>query len=307
LTRNFLFPLPISFHLLPTSTYTSQLTRTISYFRTGLYPAPKPEILGREAEGKIVATGPGNVYNLKVGDYVAWLGTSSYAEYTACPADKAILVPSGVKPGLASASLLQGLTALTLIREACPVQKGEWVLVHAAAGGVGLWLCQLLKAVGARVIGTASTPAKIELAKANGAEFMINYSHENVVDKVNEITNGQGVPAVFDSVGASTFEDSMKIVARKGTMVSFGNASGAVPPFPIARLSAKNVKILRPTLFNYIYTREEYEKYAKELFGFIADGKVNVKVHETYPLQEVARAHTDLEGRKTTGKLMMKP
>jgi NADPH2:quinone reductase len=179
--------------------------------------------------------------------------------------------------------------------------------VHAAAGGVGLWLCQLLKAVGARVIGTASTPAKIELAKANGAEFMINYSHENVVDKVNEITNGQGVPVVFDSVGASTFEDSMKIVARKGTMVSFGNASGAVPPFPIARLSAKNVKILRPTLFNYIYTREEYEKYAKELFGFIAEGKVNVKVHETYPLQEVARAHTDLEGRKTTGKLMMKP
>jgi len=187
------------------------------------------------------------------------------------------------------------------------VQKDEWTLVHAAAGGVGLWLCQLLHAVGARVIGTASTEAKIELAKANGAEFMINYSHESVVERVNEITGGAGVAVVFDGVGASTFEDDLKLLARKGTLVSFGSASGAVPPFAISRLSAKNLKVLRPTMFNYIYTREEFEKYGNELLGFIAEDMVKVQIHEIYPLQEVARAHLDLEGRKTTGKLLLKP
>jgi NADPH2:quinone reductase len=157
------------------------------------------------------------------------------------------------------------------------------------------------------VIGTASTPEKIALAKSNGAEFMINYSHESVVDRVNEITTGAGVSVVFDGVGASTFEDDLKLLARKGTLCSFGNASGAVPPFAIARLSQKNLKVLRPTLFNYIYTREEFERYSEELFAFVVDGKVKVHVHEVYPLHDVARAHTDLEGRKTTGKLLLKP
>lgn len=218
-----------------------------------------------------------------------------------------IRIPNGVKPGLAAASMIQGLTALTLIRESHHVKKGEWTLVHAAAGGVGLWLCQLLRAVGARVIGTASNADKIALAKENGAEFMINYSHEDVVKSVMDLTKGEGVAVVFDGVGASTFEDDLKLLARKGTLASFGNASGAVPPFAISRLAAKNIKVLRPTLFNYIHTREEYEHYCKELFDFIVQGKVNIKIHEIYPLQDVARAHKDLEGRKTTGKLLLKP
>ncbi|CZS88852.1 related to NADPH2:quinone reductase [Rhynchosporium graminicola] len=280
-----------------------------TYFRTGLYPAPKPEILGREAEGTIVAVGPsGDLLNLKVGDRVVWLGTSAYAEYTCAPADKTHVLPSALEPGVAAASILQGLTALTLIREAHEVKKGDWVLVHAAAGGVGLWLCQLLKSVGAKVIGTASTSEKIELAKKNGAEFMINYKEEsNLVEKVKEITGGDGVAVVFDSTGKDQFENDLQVVARKGTVVSYGNSSGAVPPFAISKLAGKSIKVLRPTLFNYIYTREEFERYTAELFDYVLKDKLNVRVHETYPLAEIARAHTDLEGRKTTGKLLLKP
>lgn len=196
---------------------------------------------------------------------------------------------------------------MTLIREAYAVQKGDWVLVHAAAGGVGLWLCQLLRAVGAKVIGTASTEEKVELAKKNGGEFMINYSHEDVVARVKELTGGVGVAAVFDGVGKSTFDIDLEVLARKGSLVSFGNASGAVPPLAIAKLSAKNLKVLRPTLFNYIYTREEFELYTGQLFDMILKEGIDVRVHDTYPLADVAKAHTDLEGRKTTGKLLMKP
>lgn len=279
-----------------------------TYFRTGLYPSKKPEILGREGEGTIVSVGGGNLYNLKVGDRVVWLGTSAYAEYAAAPAAKAHLIPSGLEPGLAAASILQGLTALTLIKEAFPVKKGDWVLVHAAAGGVGLWLCQLLKAVGARTIGTASTDEKIELAKKNGAEFMINYKTEtDFVAKVKEITGGEGVAVVFDSTGKDQFDNDLEVVARKGAVVSYGNSSGAVPPLAISRLAGKNISVLRPTLFNYIYTREEYERYTAQLFDFIIKDKLNVRIHETYKLEDIKRAHTDLEGRKTTGKLLLKP
>lgn len=193
-----------------------------------------PYMLGREAEGTIVATGPNTPHGLKAGDRVVYLSEATYGEYTAAPAAKAIKIPSGIEPTIASAALLQGLTALTLIREAYHVQKGDWVLVHAAAGGVGLWLCQLLAAVGARTIGTASTQEKIDLAKKAGAEVLINYSHEDVKSKVLEVTGGEGVKAVFDGVGKSTFDLSMDCLARKGTMASFGNASGAVPPFAIA-------------------------------------------------------------------------
>ncbi|EKG16695.1 Alcohol dehydrogenase superfamily zinc-containing [Macrophomina phaseolina MS6] len=308
-----------------------------TYFRTGLYPAPSfPYILGREAAGLIVATGSdGELHGLKTGDRIAWMGQGAYAEYTAIPVSHATKVPEGVSSDVAAAALLQGLTALTLIREAHPVKKGDWVLVHAAAGGVGLWLCQLLKAVGARTIGTASTEEKIELAKKNGAEVLINYSKDDVVEKVKEVTGGQGVAAVFDGVGKATFDISLESVARKGSLISFGNASGAVPPVTIAyvnlsplpppfscyqwrwehllkvdchsRLSAKNVKLLRPTLFNYLATREEFNHYTKELFQFIEKDGIDVRIHEVYPLAEVARAHQDLEGRKTTGKLLLKP
>lgn len=172
---------------------------------------------------------------------------------------------------------------------------------------MGLWLCQLLRAVGAKVIGTASTVEKIELAKKNGGEHMINYSHEDVVAKVKELTGGEGVAAVFDGVGKSTFDMDFELLARKGSLISFGNASGAVPPLTIAKLSGKNLKILRPTLFNYIYTRDEFEKYTAELFSIIEKNDIDVRVHKIYDLKDVAQAHTDLEGRKTTGKLLMKP
>lgn len=191
-------------------------------------------MLGREAEGTIVAAGPNTPHDLKVGDRVVYLSESTYAEYTAAPAAKAITIPSGIEPTVASAALLQGLTALTLIRETYHVQKGDWVLVHAAAGGVGLWLCQLLAAVGARTIGTASTQEKLDLAKKNGAEVLINYSHEDVKSKVMEVTGGEGVKASFDGVGKDTFDLSLDCLARKGTLASFGNASGAVPPFAIS-------------------------------------------------------------------------
>ncbi|KAK7723096.1 NADPH:quinone reductase [Botryosphaeria dothidea] len=280
-----------------------------TYFRTGLYPAPSfPYILGREASGSVVATGSGGELNgLKTGDRIVWMGTGAYAEYTAIPTSHATKVPEGIASDIAAAALLQGLTALTLIREAHPVKKGDWVLVHAAAGGVGLWLCQLLKAVGARTIGTASTTEKIELAKKNGAEVLINYTKDDVVEKVKEVTGGQGVAAVFDGVGKATFDISLESVARKGSMISFGNASGAVPPFTIARLTGKNAKLLRPTLFNYITLREEFDHYTKELFQFIEKDGIDVRIHEVYPLADIARAHQDLEGRKTTGKLLLKP
>ncbi|KAL1302758.1 hypothetical protein AAFC00_003106 [Neodothiora populina] len=277
-----------------------------TYFRTGLYPAKMPYMLGREAEGIIVATGPNIAQDLKVGDRVVYLSEATYGEYTAAPAAKAIKIPSEIEPTIASASLLQGLTALTLIREAYHVEKGDWILVHAAAGGVGLWLCQLLAAVGAKTIGTASTQEKCDLAKKNGATVVINYSHEDVKSKVMEVTGGEGVKAVFDGVGKDTFDLSLDCLARKGTMASFGNASGAVPPLTIARLSAKNAKLLRPTLFNYISTREEFETYTQELFSFLIKDKLDARVHKIYDLKDVATAHEDLEGRKTTGKLLLK-
>ena len=235
------------------------------------------------------------------------MAEAAYAEYTAAPAAKAFKLPQDVKPKIGAAALLQGLTALTLIREAHHVKKGDWVLVHAAAGGTGLWLCQLLKAVGANTIGTASTQEKVDLAKKAGATHMINYSHEDVKSKVMELTQDKGVIAVFDGVGKDTFDLSLECVARKGSMISFGNASGAVPPVTIARLSPKNARLMRPTLFNYIVTREEFEGFTKELFEMITQGKIDVRIHETYPLSEAKRAQEDLQGRKSTGKLLLDP
>lgn len=272
----------------------------------------------------MIATGPGGeLYNLKTGDRVVWMAAAGYAEYSAVPAAKSHAIPPALEPGIAAAALLQGLTALTLIREAYHVQKGDWVLVHAAAGGVGLWFCQLLRSVGARTIGTASTAEKIALAKENGADYVINYKTEDVVKKVKELTGGEGVSAVFDGTGKDQFDNDLEVVARKGTVVSYGNSvsafgeriartnandaqSGPVPPLTIARLAAKNVKVLRPSLFNYIHTREEFEQYTAELFDFIIKDKLNVRVHEVYPLSDIQRAHTDIESRKTTGKLLLK-
>ncbi|OBT65865.1 hypothetical protein VE03_05422 [Pseudogymnoascus sp. 23342-1-I1] len=279
-----------------------------TYLRTGLYPPPASGILGQETEGTVVAvSAEGDTYGFQLGDRVAAFasGGGGYAEYVAVPAKTAFKLPEGIEAGLGAASVIQGLTALTLIRESHPVQKGETILVHAAAGGVGLWLCQLLRAVGAKVIATASTAEKLALAKANGADELVNYRTHDFVAEVSRITGGAGVAAVFDGVGAATFEGSLASVARKGSLVSFGNASGPVPPFTIARLGAKNVKVLRPRLGAYVETREEFETYSKELFGFIAEGKVGVKVHGRYKLEDVAKAQGELEGRGTVGKLLL--
>ena len=279
----------------------------VSYLRSGLYPAPSfPYMLGRESSGTILSTGTGNVYSLKAGDRVAVLSQKTYAQYTAAPSMYCHKIPDAISTKDAAAALLQGMTALTLIRESYHVQKGDWILVHAAAGGTGLWLIQLLKAIGAHIIGTCST-SKIDLVKSHGVDVVIDYTKEDVVQKVKEATNSNGCQAVYDGVGKATFDISLECLARKGTLVSFGNASGAVPPVTISRLSAKNVKLLRPMFFSYITTREEYEQYAGELFEFMIKNKIDVRVHEIYPLKDVMRAHEDLEGRKTTGKLLLKP
>ncbi|KAI1501699.1 hypothetical protein F5X99DRAFT_418316 [Biscogniauxia marginata] len=284
-----------------------------TYFRTGLYPTPRfPYTLGREGAGTVVrVAGSGETYGLREGDRVVWSGEAAYAEYTANAAERTFWLPGdgSVEPRVAAASLLQGLTALTLVREAHPVKAGEWVLVHAAAGGTGLWLSQLLRAIGANTIGTVSTPEKAALAREAGVAHVINYGAggEDVKARVLELTSGAGCAAVFDGVGKATFDLSLELVARKGSLVSFGNASGAVPPVNIMRLAAKNIRLLRPTLFNYVVARGDYEPLLSDLFGFIARGDVAVRVHDTYPLSEVARAHRDLEGRVTTGKLLLDP
>ncbi|KAJ4368319.1 NADPH:quinone reductase [Neocucurbitaria cava] len=282
-----------------------------TYFRSGVYKPPTlPYTLGREGSGTIAAVGSNVPSDLQVGTKVAYMGQYAYAEYVPVTSNYTIPIPDSISTKTAAASLLQALTAVTLIRDAYPVQKGDWILVTAAAGGVGLWLCQLLKAVGARVIATASTEEKRNLAKENGAEVLLEYHEEDrdvFVKKVLEITGGEGVHAVFDSVGKATFDSSLATVRRKGTMVSFGNASGPVEGFALARLSPKNIKLIRPTLFNYIATREELQTAAKELWNFIEKDGLNVKIHDVYPLSDIVRATKDIESRKTTGKLVLKP
>ncbi|KAF2451384.1 NAD(P)-binding protein [Karstenula rhodostoma CBS 690.94] len=282
-----------------------------TYFRSGVYPLPHtPYILGREGAGTVAAVGANVPDDLKLGTRVAYAGQLAYAEYTPVDAKTTVVVPDSIDAKTAAAALLQALTAVTLIREAHPVQKGDWVLVTAAAGGVGLWLCQLLKAVGARTIAAASSAEKRELAKKNGAEVVVDYyeeDREKFTKEVIEITGGEGVAAVFDSVGKATFDSSLATVKRKGSMVSFGNASGPVTGFALGRLGAKNVKLLRPTLFNYAYTRDEFQQYAAEVWKFIEKDGLNVAIHDVYPLKDVVRATEDIESRKTTGKLLLKP
>ncbi|GFF64004.1 quinone oxidoreductase [Aspergillus lentulus] len=282
-----------------------------TYFRTGLYPAPKPEVLGREGAGTVVALGPGpNPYNFQVGDRVAWLSTGGYAEYTAVPAAKTVKIPDGISDEDVMASFLSGLTVLSLAKETYAVQKGDWVLLHAAAGGAGFLMTQVLKSIGAHVIGTAGGPEKVELVKSLGADHVIDYRSEEGKDwvtRVKEITGGRGVDVVYDSVGKDTWEGSLEVVKRKGTIVWFGNASGPVPPLPLNKLSPKCVKVARPTLFGYIETREEFEFYVNELFNLLQSGQLKVKIHKVYPLEQIQQAHIDLEGRKTTGKSLLKP
>ncbi|KAL7800189.1 hypothetical protein V8C37DRAFT_8530 [Trichoderma ceciliae] len=280
-----------------------------TYFRSGLYPAPfLPLTMGREASGEIVAAHD-SVSGFAPGTRVAFMAggaSATYAEYTAVDADKVVAIPDGLSSEEAAAIYLQGLTAWTFIREAGEVKPGQWTFVHAAAGGVGTLLVQMLKSVGAKVIATASTDEKLALAGKYGADHLINSNDDDIVGKVKEITSGHGIDAIFDGVGKATFDADLQMIALKGHLISFGNASGAVPPVNILQLGPKNVKLMRPIVNGYVAERADLERYTAELFDLVISKKIEVKIHNIYPLKDAAQAHIDLEGRKTTGKLLLR-
>ncbi|GLX00904.1 quinone oxidoreductase [Microtetraspora sp. NBRC 16547] len=275
------------------------------YHRQGRYPLPLPFVPGSEGAGTVVATGDG-VTDIVVGDAVGWASVlGSYATRAVIPASMAVPLPHGLAPELAAAVLLQGLTAHYLTHSVYAVRPGDNVLVHAAAGGVGLLLTQIAKLLGARVIGTVSTDAKEKLAKEAGADEVLRYT--NFSEAVRELT-GAGVHVVYDGVGASTFDGSLAALRPRGMMALYGAASGPVPPFDPQRLNVGGSLFLtRPTLAHYIATREELLGRAGELLGWVASGALKVHISERYPLAEARRAHDDLEARRTTGKLLLIP
>ncbi|MBA4065673.1 MAG: quinone oxidoreductase [Isosphaera sp.] len=280
-----------------------------TYHRSGLYPLPLPSGLGSEAAGVVEAVGPG-VTVVRAGDRVAYAGgpPGSYAEARVMPADRLVKIPDGVTDRQAAAVMLKGMTVQYLIRRTYPVKPGETVLFHAAAGGVGLIACQWLKALGATVIGTVGSDEKAALAKAHGCDHPIVYTREDFPARVRELTGGAGVPVVYDSVGASTFPASLDCLRPLGLFVSFGNASGPVPPFPLSLLTQKgSLFATRPTLATYTATRADLEATARELFDVVLSGTVKVEINHTYPLKDAAQVHRDLEGRKTTGSVVMLP
>lgn len=280
-----------------------------TYHRSGLYPMPLPSGLGSEGAGVVEAVGPG-VTTLKEGDRVAYTGNpvGSYAQTRLFPADRLVKTPAGVTDAQAASMMLKGMTVQYLIKRTFPVQAGQTVLWHAAAGGVGLIATQWLNALGVQVIGTVGSAEKAVLAKKAGCAHVINYSTENFTQRVKEITGGKGVPVVFDSVGKSTWEGSLDCLQPRGMMVSFGNASGAVAPFSIGILAQKgSLFVTRPTLIHYTATRADLEQTAASLFDVVSTGKVKIEVNGQYPLAEAAQAHRDLESRKTTGSVILLP
>lgn len=279
------------------------------YMRTGLYPLTLPSPIGMEGAGIVEELGP-NVTDLKVGDRVAYASQppGSYAEQRLIAADRVVKIPATVPDETAATMMLQGLTAQYLLRQTYVVQPGDTILMHAAAGGVGLIVCQWAKHLGATVIGTVGSAAKAELAKAHGCHHTILYQQENFKDRVLELTNGQGVNVVYDSIGKDTFMNSLECLKKRGTMVTFGNSSGPVPAFEPALLGKKgSLYLTRPTLFDYINTRDNLSKMATELFDMVESGKVKIEVNQRYALKDVAQAHTDLEARKTTGSTVILP
>ncbi|AEG68551.1 quinone oxidoreductase family protein [Ralstonia solanacearum] len=279
------------------------------YFRSGLYPQPLPGGIGMEAAGVVEAVGEG-VAHVKPGDRVAYAGrpTGAYAEVRTMPADILVRLPDAIDFETGAAMMLQGLTTQYLLRDSYRVQPGDTVLFHAAAGGVGLIACQWLKALGATVIGTVGSDAKAELARAHGCDHTIVYTRENFTERVREITGGKGVPVVYDGIGKDTFAGSLDCLALRGMMVSYGNASGPVPPFDLGVLSAKgSLKLTRPTLMTYTAQRALLEPMAAELFDVVASGKVKIEIHQRYALADAAQAHRDLESRKTTGSTILLP
>ncbi len=280
------------------------------YHRTGLYPLPSlPWTLGMEGAGKVEAVGEG-VTEFKVGDRVAYASppVGAYAEVRLMPADRVVALPDAIDDQTAAAMMLQGMTAQYLLRRTYRVQPGDTILLHAAAGGVGLIASQWARHLGAIVIGTVGSEEKAELARAHGCHHAILYNRENFVERVREITGGQGVAVVYDSVGKDTFMGSLDCLRPLGMMVSFGNASGPVPPFEPGILAAKgSLFFTRPTLMTYTAQRADLLASAAELFEVVSSGAVKIEVRQTYPLAETARAHRDLEARKTTGSTVLLP
>lgn len=278
------------------------------YQRSGLYPMQLPMVAGNEAAGVVEAVGAG-VTELKAGERIAYTGLpGSYCDQRIVPADRLVKLPQGISDEQAASMMLKGLTVHYLIHSTYAVKKGETVLWHAAAGGVGLIACQWLKALGVSVIGTAGSDEKCSLAKAHGAEHVINYSRENFVERVKAITGGKGVPVVYDSVGKNTWEGSLDCLRPRGLMVSFGNASGAVPPVNIGILQAKgSLYLTRPTLATHIASRADLVERSNSLFEMVKSGKVKIETTGRYKLADAAQAHRDLEGRKTTGSIVLQP
>lgn len=281
-----------------------------TYFRSGAYPRDTPFILGQEVCGTVEALGD-DVAALNVGDRVVTVATNgAYAEYSVAPADFVAYVPDGVAPDVAASALLKGMTAHYLIKSVYPVQQGDTVLVHAGAGGVGLLLTQWATSLAARVITTVSTPEKAELSRQAGAVEVLDYPSDPAMfgAKIRELTDGKGVAAVYDGVGKTTFDASLASLAVRGTLALFGAASGPVPPVDPQRLNAAgSVYLTRPSLVHFTRTPDEFSWRAGEVLNAIAAGSITVTVSERYPLAEAARAHTDLQGRKTTGSVVLVP
>jgi len=279
-----------------------------TYHRSGLYKLPLPSGLGSEAAGVVEATGSG-VTSFKPGDRVAYAGTlGAYAEANNVPADKLVKLPDGVSDETAAAAMLKGMTAQYLLMRTYAVNPGETILFHAAAGGVGLIACQWAKHLGATVIGTVGSDDKAVLARENGCTHVLNTRSDDWVKRVREITNGEGVPVVYDSIGKDTWNGSLDCLAVRGMMVSFGNASGAVPAFEPGILSAKgSLYLTRPTLFHYTRDAHELQVTANDLFGVIESGAVKIQIHQRFKLADASKAHEALHSRNTTGATILIP
>ncbi len=280
------------------------------YFRTGLYPAPSlPFSPGMEGAGVVEAVGEG-VDALAAGDRVAYAAppVGAYAEERLMPADRVVKVPAGIDARQAAAMMLQGMTVEYLLRRTFPVRSGDTILFHAAAGGVGLIACQWAKHLGATVIGTVGSDEKAELARAHGCDHPIVYTRENFTERVRELTDGAGVPVVYDAVGRDTFEGSLDCLRPRGMLVSFGQASGKIEPFDVGILSAKgSLYVTRPTLMTYTASRADLEASAQALFDVVGSGAVRITVNQTFPLADAANAHRALESRQTTGSTILLP
>ena len=277
------------------------------YVRSGLYPSPLPSALGTEGAGEVLAIGEG-VTEVKVGDRVAYAGgpQGSYSELRNMPASRLVKLPSKISYETGAAMMLKGMTVAYLLGRTYKVQKGQTILFHAAAGGVGLIAMQWAKALGVTVIGTVGSKEKGELARRHGADHIILYKEENVVERVRDITGGTMVPVVYDSVGKDTFQASLDSLQPWGLMVSFGNASGPVPPMPLTALKG-SLYITRPSLAPHTEKRENLLEIAGELMKMVSSGKVKIEIEQRYALADAAQAHRDLEGRKTTGSTVLLP